>query len=1083
MKKEKALHYLCLGLTGALVALCGFGPKGENAAQTKPPSGAGLTPDKIAAYSKIFTQQIWPLLKKDCAPCHMGSNPSQLRLMPDAAATYQLLLTDGHLDPNNPSSLLARVSSTSDTTRMPPPPRHAWSAANIAKLRDFCQKLYAGGPKDTESTDGDGSHFPPALLMPYHGPIPADSGDNTFLTYYQLRNKIQTIFGDDWRRDNQDMFEKNIAQFSGADFVHSFNESAHPSAEYLAAMDALSEDVASNAYLNHTGPFVRMRIPARSPLTSPKPDPLYQHDITLLYQRMLFRPPTPMELQQSYDFLRAIYRAAPQVAQSSYALQFQLTAKDPEGHTATRQVRIEVVNDSYGLQQTLVNENDTSHTSSDKKLAKWTLGAPVLLKAGDNGQFVTISNEGHQGVVEVSGLEVTGPLPNETTHLISMKDAGVVAQGAWHLTERDGIASYEEDDRDGGEGQITIPLKVAQTGKYILTLDWRYHPVQTTQIDGRTVYEGRNATETLVEIHSHSPSTSAQPPLPPLPPQGQVTFYVDETDDTHSTFSPDVAFQFGKGDGVEISNAGTQGLVAADAVHFVPDVAKGSQPPLADFYVKSNEADGQQGWGTLGEEYGQFYQAISPHILSDGNNESLKGKLRLYYRPDVHAKEWQPTAFYRIEFGYPGHEGHSSHVPLTVHALASTPILTIVAPPRAHVGAMITLDASASFNLQRSPLEYTWRQIGGARVAIKDVHTAVLRFTVPPMSAQQAAWEGLCRLLMKHPDFLFTRPLSLAVTTNPKIRRRLQLVKIAQDLVARPPTQAEIAQLDAGAPLSSFVNHYLHSKEFADFYFRRIRLYLESHGSLTDDEPVRLWTWIALHHHPFKEILTADYTVTPDWKVEPRPAYYGHSGVLTMKGFIEGKPGLPHFNYSAQVLEKFLGYVFIVPEAIVKMREGITAVQTTTPGTVCFTCHQVLTPLAYQRSRFTDDGVYHERDSQGNLIDDTDHQLVPSYPFKGEGMQAFAEKAVNTERFIRTMIQTHFVFYFGREMRWDKDERGLYHRLWETEKANHYDIEGLIRAIVLSPEYLNGSVRPSPASSPEEPTRERTSPRVARLGS
>src|SRR5262249_51454648 len=201
-----------------------------------------------------------------------------------------------------------------------------------------------------------------------------------------------------------------------------------------------------------------------------------------------------------------------------------------------------------------------------------------------------------------------------------------------------------------------------------------------------------------------------------------------------------------------------------------------------------------------------------------------------------------------------------------------------------------------------------------------------------------------------------------------------------------------------------------------------------------EDEPARLWTYIALNNRPFKEILTADYTVDASWQRQPRLACCGKSGVLTMKGFIKGKPGLPHFNYAAQVCEKFLGYVFEVPAEIVKMRDGIPAPSTTSPSSVCYSCHKILTPLAYQRTRWTDDGVYKEKDAQGRLIDDSDQNLVASYPFKGNGMEAFATQAQNKERFLRTLFQTHFVFYFGREMRYDKDERGLYRRLWDNAK-------------------------------------------------
>jgi hypothetical protein len=122
----------------------------------------------------------------------------------------------------------------------------------------------------------------------------------------------------------------------------------------------------------------------------------------------------------------------------------------------------------------------------------------------------------------------------------------------------------------------------------------------------------------------------------------------------------------------------------------------------------------------------------------------------------------------------------------------------------------------------------------------------------------------------------------------------------------------------------------------------------------------------------------------------------------------------------------------------------------------------VLTPLAFQREAWTDAGEY-QPTRDGKPVDDSDHQLVESYPFKGKGMEAFALQAQKKERFIRTMINTHFVFFFGREMRHSGDERALYKRLWDAAAASNYTIKGLIRALVLSPEYLEreGSGGPS----------------------
>ena len=68
-------------------------------------------------------------------------------------------------------------------------------------------------------------------------------------------------------------------------------------------------------------------------------------------------------------------------------------------------------------------------------------------------------------------------------------------------------------------------------------------------------------------------------------------------------------------------------------------------------------------------------------------------------------------------------------------------------------------------------------------------------------------------------------------------------------------------------------------------------------------------------------------------------------------------------------------------------------------------------------------------------------------------LEGFAERARDTERFIRTMINAHFIWFFGREMRYEADERALYKRLWDRVHRSGFRLKDLIRALVLSPEY------------------------------
>jgi hypothetical protein len=92
-------------------------------------------------------------------------------------------------------------------------------------------------------------------------------------------------------------------------------------------------------------------------------------------------------------------------------------------------------------------------------------------------------------------------------------------------------------------------------------------------------------------------------------------------------------------------------------------------------------------------------------------------------------------------------------------------------------------------------------------------------------------------------------------------------------------------------------------------------------------------------------------------------------------------------------------------------------------------------------------------------------------------MEAFALQAVNKERFLRTIFQTHFVMLFGREMRYQAEERALYRRLWDNAHRDNFRLLGLLKTLVTSPEYLNGGAA---APAPKRPAPRATRRRVAR---
>src|SRR5207244_4642810 len=170
-----------------------------------------------------FQSQIWPLLTRgrgaSCVECHDAESKSDLHFFPDPASSLAMLKEKGYLSTNEPDSLLGRITSANPKKRMPKGKRAVvWTPAEVARLRQFA------GTFEPHKSGNEEEHFPTALLAPYPGPKPA-SLDNQFISYRQLRGKIQAIFGDDWMRNGRDLFQENLSLFGGADFKTRFNES------------------------------------------------------------------------------------------------------------------------------------------------------------------------------------------------------------------------------------------------------------------------------------------------------------------------------------------------------------------------------------------------------------------------------------------------------------------------------------------------------------------------------------------------------------------------------------------------------------------------------------------------------------------------------------------------------------------------------------------------------------------------------------------------------------------------------------------------------------------------------------------
>jgi len=323
--------------------------------------------------------------------------------------------------------------------------------------------------------------------------------------------------------------------------------------------------------------------------------------------------------------------------------------------------------------------------------------------------------------------------------------------------------------------------------------------------------------------------------------------------------------------------------------------------------------------------------------------------------------------------------------------------------------------------------------------------------------SRTSAFAGVCEALLHHPDFLFTRAGSFDHLDDANaLRDRLLVNQSALVLLDRVASADELGRYDVGElSRENLVDEWLQSPAFLDRYRHRVRQILEFDGTPDGDEPSRLWTYLVKEDRPLREVLTADYTVDETLARVERPVEHGQTGVLTMKGYIIGKPGLPHYNYAARVLTGFMGVVFDVPQEALDARATASATSTVDTQSLCFTCHRVLTPLAYQRQRWDDNGVYREVFDDGRVIDDTDQNLVAGYPFRGSGLEAFSLVAVRKEAFARRMANAHFQTVFGRLMRHEQDERTVYRALYDAIDRGDGTFRDLQRAVLLSSSFVN----------------------------
>ena len=966
-----------------------------------------------------FREAIYPMLTRggehSCVGCHDSSSNADLEFVGDPRDDFQMLIDGGYFQREQPDGLLGRLRSANPKRRMPKGDFSvAWSSEEIAVLDVFSAEIVS-----SDLSDRDDEAFPRSLLAPYRGKE-SELSDTQLLTYTQLKRKIHTLFGDEWIRNGVDRFKENVALFGGADFETRFNESTQASSGYMSALRLLARDVAENAYLSRSGPFSNKQFWL-----------LAQNDrdraVRFLYEDLLNRAPSETEIAEGRALYRAIEAQKERLVDRSYDMSFSIEAHDPK--TLLKAEKTVTIPVRAGRQRVVQELLESPQGKSKSGALKHRLGQELSLQAEAEHQVFVLHSRAAFGRVSFVGLLVE-EVEARTVEWIDVQDPRVSLEGAWKLSEKNGYWSADLEASGSPDDRLQIPLRPAFDGDYRITVYWR---PQGTAVKGL-----------LAEIwHNGGTGSIAPIVIGPSIQDDLVSLYFDGTIDTkpHVDFEP--LFLFGKDGFVEINNAGTSSKVAVGPLGFLGQ--DGNR-----FEIDTKHAEGFDQWSPFKAVAFNAYNARGTRV-EDQNKR--KGELFLRYRAVGGMEEaWRLDDFYQLRVYYPGKRDHDSRIPLKVRAAASSPILKLSYPLSVGRESRVVLDASDSFTTQGNSLEFRWTQFEGIPVGSLPKGGRV-EFDVPTQDLDYQFWLALTQGLIRHPDFLFTRSPALDWVSDQDQRRRLKLSRLALDLVGRAPTREEVATFLSRWDWEGAVDYYLATDDFREFYRHRIRLYLESQGTIEQDEPVRLWCYVAFNDLPFQEILIGNYTVDGTMTKQARPVYHGRTGVLTTPGFIAGKPGLPHYNYAAQVSMLFLGYRYEVPPDIVEQREGVTALGTTDPNSACYSCHKILTPLAFQRNFWTDGGKYRLHDEYGLPIEASDQGMVSEYPFKGEGLEAFALQAVKKERFVRTVIDTHFDFFFGRSMRYRTDERALYKALWDEVHQNGFKIKGLLRKIATSSEY------------------------------
>lgn len=989
-----------------------------------------------------------------CKLCHSAQASQTFQVLESPSATFSLLLEQGLLDPSDPMAIPSRVRSQDPDLRMPKSGALDDSEiANIAGFaRDLAVRLDRDGPGADDQLD---EQFPSSLLLPFDGEEQSDRSQRR-LSYFQIRRSVETLFGSEWlAASGDDLFSNKAQALGGADFRSSFDQTRTMTASYVAALQEIARELARR--------FVSA--PREGLFEGFDPDIFVDRtrqaavrNVRTLYQRILFSEPSEAEIDRALHLVRELQGRT----EDRRIVRFTLNVEDPDGRQDHRHVDVALDSAKASVSRYLIDQTSEPDNSPWVRVGD----RPFAFESSNPDHFVRlVARPGNHITVfdAVRFVRVINGIESDQAVVLDNLDPECTFSGEWGPVAKDGERSragkpkkkYDMDLDVVGSNHLerrtvdnrlasaTVALRIPEDGEYNVYLSWPRVP--------------RAATSALVEIHSASAAATSGIQDRRRAPGFATTFLdqsestLDERGETQWELILAEVLLEGPDDFVEVSNRGVDSaskVIVADAVKFVP--LGGGQEIVVD-NSSEHAFEASTGWAAdklvrnlpgrgrmYGEDILHYPPAKSGEPIKDQTVDPSK-RIWARYRP-VQDGKYRP-GWYSVHVWTPGGHTHADWVPFDVHGSSFAPVAFVEAPPTFNVGETALLDATGTYHPGGKQLSFRWTH-GASDLAlrIEGAATSTPRFAVPSLQSPRPGWAGLIEALLQHPEFVMP-------TDNQNAAPARKLVRIALDLVGRIPTNDELRRFLRVGQIEPLIDAYLSSQEFREFFFHRARGVFRSRGTPASDEPARLWTYLATNDVSYRELFTADYTVSPDWRrIERRPVH-GPTGFLTMEGYLEGKPGLPKFTYPAQVLTFALGVQFEVSDAVEDARDKV--VSTTDPSSICYSCHKLLTPLAYQRERWDVHGHYRTVDDDHQPIDDSDRGVVPDYPFKGDGLSAFASQVVRKERFVRAFINHHHDMLFHRPLRVYQDQRDEYKALYDFAVANDLRIRPLVKRMVV----------------------------------